>query len=166
MALELVRKLIGNSFQYVVEEEASGGTQPTTHESFGGGTSVTIPDGEVGQVRWVRDAGDVLVDLTDPFFPVVIDAGVYAVSAVFDATGPMAVGGLYSAELAFDYDGPYNSIAANSPIATAERPNPRVPVTLTYYIAAGAKLAATVQNLDGEAQRTFKQISAYMQRIA
>jgi hypothetical protein len=142
-----------------------GGSQPITHEAFASGPSNGINDGESEPLGWVRDTGDVLVDLTDPLFPVIVTEGVYAVTVGVTTTN-LTAGGYFSTELVFDYDGAYQAVSPTSPTATAVLTNPTVVVSLTYYLPAGAKLALNAYNFDGVATRNFQIVQAYIQRLA
>jgi hypothetical protein len=155
-----VERLVGT-----LVPDPGGGSQPTTHEAFSTGPSNGIADGANEPLGWVRDTGDVLVDLTDPFFPVIITEGVYAVTVGVSGAS-LTAGGYFSPELVFDYDGAYQAVSPTSPAATAVLTSPIAEVSLTYYLPAGAKLALNAYNFDGTTSRNFSIVQAYIQRIA
>jgi hypothetical protein len=154
-------------FTGTITPAPGGGSQPTTREQISG-NSVSIADSASGDLTWdTKLSGDSLLDLTAPANPLIIAAGVYAVTFVGGYAEPGTNGGLIMLSVGIDVDDPggnaLTTTAVSVPVAALIQ-EPTVVVTLVWYSNAGGRLNANVFNRDG-ATRTFI-LTAAIQRLS
>jgi len=126
--------------------------------------STNIGNGFNADLPWAYLQGDVLLDLSTPTLPTVIEAGIYAVTLGVQGSA-LTVGGIYQVIFWMDQTGDSAMVVASSPPSVTADPDPEVTVAMTYYVPAGGILEVAVVNGDGVAARDFNLNSAVVQRI-
>lgn len=145
--------------------DGGGYTPPTEWEQLQG-SNVTIPDGNDASLTWdTKIAGSDLLDLSIPINPVIITAGIYAVTVYAGAGSAMTVGGWWNMFLELDQAGANFVAVIDQVIATAAVRAPRFTLGLTGYLPAGAQLQVNVHNGDGASDLPFAIQFAQIQRI-
>lgn len=146
---------------------AGGGGSSSAVQTHGyySGPSTSVPNFSSADLPLGSfHTGDDLLDVTDPGAPVVIDAGVYAITALTQPSVDMTAGGIYTLSMEFDSDGDDQSFALTLE-GTAGLPRPPALLAFTYYIPAGGLLRFQAVNLDGVQSISFA-LAIYVQRIS
>jgi hypothetical protein len=148
----------GEGWKTVVD--AGGGSQPITREQLTG-AATTITNGGDASLEWGnKTAGDDLLDVTDPFAPVVLAAGVYAFSAQV-SVDQLTPGGNFRASVTVNGDVSGNGIAEGLFSLAGNCAQ----LSLTCYCAEDAPIAVRVVNNDGVTSRDFS-VVIFVQRIS
>lgn len=143
---------------------SSGGgyTPPITQQQLTLAANL-LANGASGDLAWSASSGNTLLDLTTPASPLILVAGIYAVT-VEVLGNTLTAGGTFVASLDVDRDDLDASSAATSPASVASQDTPTVSLTVVGYCAAGGNLRLHVTNNDGANARDFSGTAA-VQRI-
>jgi hypothetical protein len=126
------------------------------------GNPVSIADTHNALLTWDESQGpDVLLDLTNPVAPVVIDAGVYAVST--SILGSLSPGGTFGGRLRLDATGEQAFVFETVGPGGI---GPYLSLTETWYIPEGGVIEVRVWNEDGTATQDFIIEQANVQRLS
>lgn len=130
-------------------EAPEGGGGSTQRERLFG-NPVSLNDGESAYLTWDEKlSGDDLLDLTAPDSPLIVTAGVYAVTVSVGASDTMTDDGIFNGTLLLDADGDNAQTSMDSAPANARDHNPAISLTLTYYVPAGGRLGVYLTSSDG-----------------
>lgn len=134
---------------------------PTTRGVYDNGGPTTVPTATPTNLPWVFDYGDAVLNLTDPTQPLIIAAGVYAVTG-WMLPGASYAGQLVTISLALGVDANADfaetQLQIDSPVV-----NNLYLLTGTYYCRTASKILANVaQNAMADQTWTW---AAYIQRI-
>lgn len=144
---------------------AGAGGVTTREQFFTSGSGQSIPNNSNTVMVWNKTAGTSLFDLTTPSSPTAIEAGIYAISVAIetnDYTNPFNFGatlqmdvGVENATVSLTTLVPsYASVPFNLVSST---------LALTYYLAAGAEVQATMLHDIGVSADFF--LRATVQRL-
>ncbi len=141
----------------------NGGSQPSAlKRARYFGLPVTCP-GDASRVFLTLDtkiSGDDILDLSTPSHPVVVEEGVYAVTAVFqqvDGLIEMTPGAVFQIFLALDAANDGTDIDQQSPSAgdSGAPAHPLIAASTTFYIPAGGIINVALRNLDVGVSQDF-----------
>jgi hypothetical protein len=139
-------------------------TPPTGRALFTTNSYVSIANGAATALTWDAINPQTILDLTDPTFPAVITAGIYAVSVGVGTSDPITVGGYYALDLTVGGAAAADT-NADSPPSGAANQTPNTFIACTYYIPVGGGISLSCRNHDGAAARHFGLFEAAVQRI-
>ncbi len=134
----------------------AGGSAIQTREQVASSGNVTIANGGSDAIKSdTKISGSNLLDFTDPQIPIVVAAGVYAVTATVGPGADLTAGGSFTVQLYLDASGTPAIGSADSAPATATQAAPAVSVSVTYYVPLGGQIEVVVVNNDGVSSRPF-----------
>ncbi len=145
-----------------------GGLDPATNWLQLSGAPVTFTDNDGGLLPFgsYGDGNAGLLDLTDPLNPVVMEDGVYAVTAVVRCEGVMAPDGLTRVALLLDRNGKaasaYFTLTGND---AADAQMSFVTPSNTVYIPAGGIIQVTI-SVGGGGAGDYRVADVTIQRLA
>lgn len=127
----------GGSVPVADRAQYYGPNQVVTDPADGSGFGMSLP--------WEFTTGVELLDLTDPQFPTVLEAGVYAVTAnvvrLTTAASGVANAQMYG-DLTLDHSGESAIASGTCPldVSGVSSPKAQVSLSLTHYVAAGGQI--------------------------
>lgn len=150
----------------LADEGTGGGGVTVQTEWLNDPVGVSVGAGGVGNLPWKFVAGDALLDLTVPAAPLILQDGLYTVSAVVTTMfGASTAGASCEAALAiFTGNNPQGTQSA-SPWPAAGLSSPSFSLAQTVPVTAGTAMILQVANGDGANAHTFF-LGAVVVRIA
>lgn len=130
----------------------------------GAATQVSIASGASGLLPWVLGFGDALLDLTDPLNPLMVAAGVYAITSIVqqnDIVGARC----FEAVLHLDSTNEDAISQVTTFIPAGLIVYPHATLTCTWYVPAGGKLFVQCWNF-GAAASDFQLLETMIQRLS
>lgn len=165
MADLIRRKAIGQAWETEEDTGGSGYTPPTAREVIHGSNVIVADGGDEPLTFDTKISGDNLLDISTPASPLVVVAGIYAVSITVGIDASMTDGGSYYAEVRLDSGGDNAVFLTTAAPATTAQLSPRLCVSGTYYIPTGGGIVVSVENRDGAQALPFFIFSGVVQRI-
>jgi hypothetical protein len=136
-------------------DEIMGGGMVTTHQFLHDGESTLVGSSSTDDIPVGTSSGpDVLLDISNPKKPKVLEAGVYAVTATVAPVDAMTDGSAYELNLTLDAQG-LAPVAVVSATASAPHLQPSSAASLTWYIPENGEINVDVANYDSSGRHFY-----------